>query len=698
MGLLLPVAVLLLQMGGAVAEEANPLRSVITMLQMMKKKVEEEGKTEAQLFDKYMCFCNTGLENLRMSITKGEKKVPQLAGDVQSGKQGSELLSSELKQAQDDRDKVRDKIAKAKELRMKDEEAYAKESGETKANIQALGKATTALAKGAEVGFLQSPAADKLRRLVKSPRVDAEKSEVLSVFLATEAGSAYAPDSDQIIGICKTLKTSMEQQLAEIEQQEKEAVRDYEQLVAASEKELKTITLMIEAKMDRRSRQEVANVQREEDLDASTEALEKDSIFFKDTKEKCTVISTTYREHRGYRSEELVTLADAIAIMTNDDSLETIKKATNKDAPAAAMSFLQVRAVDRRREALKLLRMTRRARRGRVSAQMDLLELALRGRDAGFGKVIKLIDGMADVLDKEQAGDDKKAKYCRKEFDETEDSMKQADEKIGQAAKSIKDQQGVTKTLEEELHVIVQSIAISDKMVGEATVARKGNNAAYVDLMNSNRAALQIIEVAEKRLLKFYNKRLAEFVPAEHELADEGQSQSARVTLNPNQNGPGAMTLLRGMTGVLQVSETDGDEGVLQGPYKKNQASAGVLEMLNTIKADIARDSLEAEIEEKNHRASYQLTLRDAGEKRAVLAKTLTEKEAARSAIVEDIERFKADKKVASKEAKELQMYMANLHEECDWLLKDFDVRKEAREAERDALMRSQDVLRGAKA
>jgi hypothetical protein len=33
---------------------ANPIRKVVTMLQMMQKKVEQEGEKEKELFDKFM--------------------------------------------------------------------------------------------------------------------------------------------------------------------------------------------------------------------------------------------------------------------------------------------------------------------------------------------------------------------------------------------------------------------------------------------------------------------------------------------------------------------------------------------------------------------------------------------------------------------------------------------------------------------
>ena len=35
----------------------NPIRKVVTMLQMMQNKVEAEGKAHRGIFDKFMCYC-----------------------------------------------------------------------------------------------------------------------------------------------------------------------------------------------------------------------------------------------------------------------------------------------------------------------------------------------------------------------------------------------------------------------------------------------------------------------------------------------------------------------------------------------------------------------------------------------------------------------------------------------------------------
>ena len=54
------------------AEDAgNPIRKVVTMMEKMGKKIEEEGKHEEDLYDKFKCYCKTASE-LEASIQQQE--------------------------------------------------------------------------------------------------------------------------------------------------------------------------------------------------------------------------------------------------------------------------------------------------------------------------------------------------------------------------------------------------------------------------------------------------------------------------------------------------------------------------------------------------------------------------------------------------------------------------------------------------
>ena len=53
----------------------NPIRKVVTMLQMMQNKVEADGKKGEALYDQFMCYCQNSESLLSGAITTAENKI-----------------------------------------------------------------------------------------------------------------------------------------------------------------------------------------------------------------------------------------------------------------------------------------------------------------------------------------------------------------------------------------------------------------------------------------------------------------------------------------------------------------------------------------------------------------------------------------------------------------------------------------------
>merc|ERR1711972_1075975 len=75
-----------LELRSASSAEINPIRKVVTLLQMMQKKVTEEGEKEKDLYDKFMCYCKNGAGDLKASIADNEAKLGQLPEDIKAKK------------------------------------------------------------------------------------------------------------------------------------------------------------------------------------------------------------------------------------------------------------------------------------------------------------------------------------------------------------------------------------------------------------------------------------------------------------------------------------------------------------------------------------------------------------------------------------------------------------------------------------
>merc|ERR1719379_1721408 len=62
----------------------------------MQNKVEAEGKKTEELFDKYMCYCNTAEETLGKSIADAETKIPQLESDIKEAIELEKTLAADI--------------------------------------------------------------------------------------------------------------------------------------------------------------------------------------------------------------------------------------------------------------------------------------------------------------------------------------------------------------------------------------------------------------------------------------------------------------------------------------------------------------------------------------------------------------------------------------------------------------------------
>merc|ERR1719281_135386 len=83
-------------------------------------------------------------------------------------------------------------------------------------------------------------------------------------------------------------------------------------------------------------------------------------------------------------------------------------------------------------------------------------------------------------------------------------------------------------------------------------------------------------------------------------------------------------------------------------------------------------------------------------EKGANDAKSIEDKESAKADLEGTLVASKEEKAAKTKEAMATAQYLSEVHGDCDWLLSNFQVRKEARAGEVDALKKAKAVLSGA--
>merc|ERR1719460_514106 len=335
------------------------------------------------------------------------------------------------------------------------------------------------------------------------------------------------------------------------------------------------------------------------------------------------------------------------------------------------------------------------------SAKLELLALALQGKKIGFEKVIKMIDDMVATLKVEQKDDDSKKEYCAEELDLADDKKKGLEHDVADLETAIEDLKSAVEKLSEEIAALKAGIKELDTMVTEATEQRKEENEDFKELMASDTAAKELLKFAKNRLNKFYNPKLYK-APPKTELSREDR-------IVENMSGTAAPTEAPGgiaNTGIAVLAEVSfhNQDAVAPPPppetfgaySKKSEDSMGVMEMVDLLIADLDKEMTEAETTEKDAQADYETAMKDAAGKRTADSKLLSEKQSTKAETEADVQSKTEEKTSTSAELMSTMKYISSLHLECDWLLKYFDVRKEARASEIDALGQAKAVLSGA--
>lgn len=654
---------------------ANPIRKVVTMLQNMQKKVEEEGEREKKLYEKFMCYCQSGGKELEKSISEAEDKVSTLPAEIKAAEEKMTQLKDDIKQGQTDRAAAQRAMKKATAVREKEAAEFAKMKAEADSNMIATAKAIAALEKGVGAGFLQTRAAQDLRTFImnKADVADDDREVLVSFLAGSNAGAS--PGTDQIIGMLKQMEDTMKSVLSDGVKAEEAAIKTYDELMESKGQEVEALTDSIDEKMRLAGELGVDIIEMKEDLSDTEAQLIKDKDFLKNLDASCATKTKEWEERSRTRAEELTALSETIKILNDDDALDLFKKTL----PSGSSSFVQLQQTRGvlRDQALTVVRKAWGLSDKNHRPGLDFLVMALTGKKAlsqgMFDKVIRMCDELIAELKQEQQDDNDKKEYCEKQFDLADDKKKSLERAEKDAENAIAKAKEAIETLTDEIKALEAGIKELDKSVVESTEQRKEENQEFKDLMAADTKAKEILKFAKKRLNKFYNPTLA--------LTQSAQEAAsfAEVGIHSNEKAaPGP------------------PPDTWDAYAKKSDESTNVVAMIGVLIADLDKEMTEAKTDEKNGQEDYETMMAESAAKRTEDSKALSGKLSAKADAEKTLSEQTEVQKDTRKELWATVKWIDSLHQECDWLIKFFDVRKTARTGEIDALVKAKEVLSGA--
>jgi chromosome segregation ATPase len=410
--------------------------------------------------------------------------------------------------------------------------------------------------------------------------------------------------------------------------------------------------------------------------DDTEKQMEADTEFFDQTKAACKSKHEEWTLRSKLRAEELDGIDKALEILTGDDARALFDKSIKPGVEtflqvASTPSLLQDSASAPIAKAYNVLKAQVKKSH---SIRLAALAVRIRGTKAGhFGAVMKAIDDMLKTLQEEGAADLAKKEQCLDEYQKITQTVKDLDWKIKNNLAKIAKLDKLIELRSEEREQTIEKIAETKKYMKDLTAERKEENEAYLQAKKDDEDAKDLLEKAKAAFTKYYNKNDVKMGKI------QGSVKGAFLQEEP----------------VFERSADDAPDASFTSHGNNKVQGKGIVALFNYIIEDLADElanekasEAKSQQEFEDEMATAQKLLDDLKEKKVTLEGIIAKRK-------EDKEEENKDMKKNNKDRDAELAYQAKITPDCDWILKAFDQRADARTAEMNGLTSAKEFLAG---
>jgi chromosome segregation ATPase len=679
--------------GGVVLAEAtakpNPIRRIVTLLQEMAEEIETEVEKEKKQYEKFQCYCKKNDGALDAKAKEAAALIKKTKAEVESLTGQKKALAEDLKKHKKDREEAKKNLDLATKKRTEEKSKYDEATKEQKKTLEDIDKAISALEKGMGKSFLQTSAADYLKTVIDQNQaalsnLDVDDQEAVVSFLQNKKD--YAPAGGEIVGILKTMKDNFDESLGGIIKEEEEAVAGYKKLKASLVELIQASGAAIEKKTELKGQVAVKIVEGKNVISTTEKQMGDDMATLAELKEACSGKGNEFATRQKDAAAEVDAINMAIGVLNNDDALQLFNKTDTKDLMQT--SLLQLRAKKNDPRALVLEQLNQLSTSNKSLAMLAFsAKQALKSRTGvDFSKILTMIDEMVTLLKKEADDDLASRDQCNEDFNSSAAEKKETEHAI----------KGLTAVIEELTEVIAAQAAIVEKSaadvvtakesMAEATKQREGDNAAFVEAVDLNKQAVELIQKAKNKLNVYYNPQLVPKEKAPELSAEEELEAGARSVL------------IQKHSFAQEEKLPEGQPEIFAGERKnKGQKGSSVLALMDMLAGDINKDTTALEKDEAVAQSEYEKLSQDLANQVAESTKAGNDAAATKAKAEEDKQTAESTLSMKEEELADVKQTIADLHAQCDFILGAFEERKAARENEISGLGKAKAILSGAK-
>jgi len=618
----------------------RPIAKVVRLLGDMQKQLEKEAEEDESAYEAMVCWCETNDKEKTKAITLATQRIEQLGSDIESYAAKATQLTTDIESLKEQVTELDESLDKATEVRDKELAEFVAEEKDMIQSITSLKGAVVTLSKAnSEV---QTESLLQVRSLLqhhasKHRHLLARQGMVLNLLQQKTSHRTATPASGEIFGMLKQMKESFETNLADSTKEEEQAAAEYSQLKAAKTKEIAAGESQTETKEVELGDATSKGAEAKQDLKDTKAQLAADEEFLADMRPKCASADKEYEARVKARTAEIQAVSETIGILTSDEA---------NDAFTKSMSFMQrtsKRSSARREQASQLLRQA-----SKKFKSVQLLNLASSARLDAFGKVIEQISATVDALKQEQKDEVKDKDFCVSELNANEkETAKYSDQKAALDQK-IADLTAQTTDLAEAIATLKTEITDTQVGMKKASEVRKSENADFNEIVADQRATQAILKKALDRLKETY-------------FVQEGESQPEQKT------------------------------------YSKNAGGGGAVAMIEEIVADSKKLEMQALGDEQASQAAYEGYIKDSNKAITSATTDIANKADAKAKADQALAEADGDLKSTIDTILKLGDMATEIHNQCDFLLKNFEERQSARTEEIDALNQAKQIFSSAR-
>jgi len=644
---------------------ARSVNEVVDMLKEMQATLEKEQKADEDMYAELRGWCKENNDVKSVEVSDGQARIQELTGLAAEANASAQSLATEMSALATEVNDATAALDAARVLHANQVETFNGNEKSLYKDIEAVEAASTAIS-GGEPALMQIPegrlkeVSAKLQDAVtrRAQRLDNTLSvrdhERLEAFFQDPAGFAkglslmqQAPIGGELAGMFEAMNDDFHADLKALQDEMAKEQGTYEELMASKKEEIKASEATKESKRQQRVEKRQSMMEMGFEIKSIEKAIGTSGDFLKLVEEKCGATDQEWTERTATRKEEIASVAKAIDILTT----EAAKKSFGK----TYTNFLQKEVADERfRRASQALE-----RAAAVRGDRRLSQLAKAAEVKGMEKVLKAIDGMKVALKKEQQDEVEQRDFCIKSFNENKVKTEKMTDLKGQHNAKLDMLADKLKTTAAAVSVATGKIDAANKELEKAAKDHEDELADFKTTLSDQNTTKVMLNEALDSLKAFYVEK-----------------PKAKKSL------------------LQKPSEDTVPEGFKD--YQKSSSGNAVTQLLQQVildtKAMEAETTRAMKSSEKQFAKLTDATSADIAALNGELESLAKVKASAQEAVVAQ----KADLKGTKKELADLALDEANLHETCDFVLKNFELRQTARNEEVEGLMKAKSYLRGA--